>query len=86
MVKPIFLYLKSAKMSRDTLKAIEAAGYLPVQVARFNDVKFVEPVCIQRDIINRAARETLEKHSFADMSGFGKRILQMMAKATDAAD
>lgn len=84
---PIFLYLKSCRMSKLVIQQLIAAGYIPIEVASFDDVKIFEPLpLLQHQTISAAAIETIlhasEYSSIAD--DFGKRVAKALVKGAES--
>lgn len=56
---PIFLYLKSCKLSDRSLKKLNAAGYITIGVESFESVKIAEPLLFGSSKLAKAAYHTI---------------------------
>lgn len=74
-------------MGKLVIQQLIAAGYIPIEVASFDDVKIFEPLpLLQHQIISTAAIEAIlhasEYSSIAD--DFGKRIAKALTKSDES--
>ena len=81
MVSPLFLYLKSCKLEKPMLKKLQDAGYIPIAVESFDDIKIVDALPIgATNAISRAAFQTIAE---SDLGGvkerFGNKIARTLA-------
>lgn len=79
---PIFLHLKSCRMGKLVIQQLIAAGYIPIEVQSFDDVKIVEPIpLLQHQTIASAALGTIASAGYSSVAeDFGKRIAKALTK------
>ncbi len=80
-VAPLFLYLKSSKLHHDSLRTLRDAGYVPIAVESFEDVRVVNALSVTAtDPIAQAAFATITSSYYdAPRTEFGKKVAKVLA-------
>ena len=81
LVMPLFLYLKTCKLEKAMLKKLTDAGYIPIAVESFDDVKIVEPLPLRStNGIIRAAFSTIAESEWSSVKEkFGNKVARTLA-------
>ncbi len=78
-MKPIFLYLKSCKLSDRSLKKLNAEGYITIAVDSFDDVKIADPLLLGSTGLAKAAYETIIHSGYSSTrEKFGDRVAKTL--------
>lgn len=86
----VFLYRETAKLTAEDLNALREAGLVPVKVAKFDDVRIIDPLMTagQGSAVWAAAVEAIAKVSTPAGNGegaktlFGRLLAEKLADAT----
>jgi hypothetical protein len=89
MTAQIFLYRDGARLSAEDLKALREAGLVPIKVAKFEDVRIIDPLMAagSGSAVWLAAIEAIHKHGSPDAGNKGPKSLfgeLLAAKLADA--
>lgn len=62
MSKQVFLYNTNAKLTKGDLDALREAGFVPIKVANFDDVRVIDPLMdADRNAVWMSAMEAIAK-------------------------
>jgi hypothetical protein len=81
--KQVILYKPTAKISKDDLLALREAGFVPVGVESFNDVKVIDPFTVDsRNAVWMAAMEAIAKADTTEgaKTKFGRRLSELLSE------
>jgi hypothetical protein len=83
----IFLYREGAKLNAADIKALREAGLVPVKVAKFEDVRIIDPLLAsgQGSAVWSAAVEAIAKANTSNegvKTLFGRLLAEKLAAAT----
>jgi hypothetical protein len=79
--KQVILFRPTANVTPDDLQALRDAGFVPIVVQDFNDVKVIDPFTLDsRNAVWRAAIDAIAKHDGMEgvKTRFGRRLSEML--------
>lgn len=78
---PLFLYLKKSTVDKATLAAVRKAGWMPIGVDSFDDVRTVCPLR-SSDIVAKTAFKAIasDDSAFGPQARFGSMLSKELAK------
>lgn len=81
--KQVFLYRPTAKLSLGDLAALREAGFIPIKVQRFDDVRLIDPMMTHnRTAVWMAAMEAIANttpNSEGVKTMFGRLVAEKLA-------